>query len=260
MVPRQKIPPAIGPAKMSPLLLTAALLASPPALARTPGPFEQVLLPPPVDRFPGRAFYEPPETPCSETRLWGGVRMPDAPGLYTVWRPENAWARPEMVEVLTATAEALSWERPDAEPLPIGAISRQGGGPLPGHASHRTGLDVDVGLYREGGAVHPYGLGDIPTDEIDVEAMWIVVREMLATGLVDRILYNRHHLRRIKAYAIESGALTPDEADELILDLVPKDVWNRTSVIQHHAKHHDHLHVRVRCDVQPEDEDEDTGQ
>lgn len=240
------------------LLLATVIQAGTPASALTPGPFEQVLLPPPVDRFHSRPFYEQPETPCSETRLWGGVRMPLAPGLYTVWRPERSYARPEMVEVLTATAEALSWERPDADPLPIGDISRRGGGPLQGHASHRNGLDVDVGLYREGGKVHPYGLGDIPTDEIDVEAMWIVLREMLATGLVDRILYNRHQLRRIKAFAIETGALTPDEADALLLDLVPKDVWNRTGVAQHHRGHHDHLHVRVRCDVVPEDED--TGQ
>lgn len=233
------------------LFLTAMLLLAPVAAARPPGPLEGDLLPPPEDPHDDRVFYEQPETPCASRYLRGGTRMPEAPGLYTVWRPESAYARPEMVEVLTSTAEALAWARPDADPLAVGAISKRGGGPLPGHASHRTGLDVDVGLYREGGKVHPYGLGDIPTDEIDVEAMWIVLREMLATGLVERILYNRHHIRRIKKHAVESGALTQEEADELLLDLVPKDVWSRDGVVQHHRGHHDHLHVRVRCDAIP---------
>lgn len=227
------------------------LLALGVASARPPGPLEADLLPPPEDPHDARVDYEPPQTPCGDRFLRGGAQLPPAPGLYTVWRPETSWARPEMVEVLTATAEALAWSRPDAAPLPVGAISKQGGGPLSGHASHRTGLDVDVGLYRAGGSVHAYGLGDIPTDEIDVEAMWIVIREMLATGLVERILYNRHHIRRIKAHAVESGALTQEEADTLLLDAVPKDVWSREGVVQHHRGHHDHLHVRVRCDAEP---------
>lgn len=232
--------------RVSSILLVVRL-----AVARPPGPLQGDLLAPPDDPNDARAFYEPPDTPCAERFLRGGKRLPQAPGLYTVWRPETSWARPEMVEVLTATAEALAWSRPGAAPLPVGAISKRGGGALPGHASHRTGLDVDVGLYREGGRVHAYGLGDIPTDEIDVEAMWVVIREMLATGLVERILYNRHHIRRIKRYAVESGALTQDEADRMLLDLVPKDVWSRDGVVQHHRGHHDHLHVRVKCDAVP---------
>jgi murein endopeptidase len=235
--------------------LLATLITSLAAAARPPGPLESDLLPPPEDPHDARAFYEPPDTPCAERFLRGGEKLPPAPGLYTVWRPDSSYARPEMVEVLTATAEALAWSRPDAAPLPVGAISKRCGGPLPGHASHRTGLDVDVGLYREGGKVHPYGLGDIPTDEIDVEAMWIVIREMMATGLVERILYNRHHIRRIKKHAVESGALTQEEADALLLDLVPKDVWSRSGVVQHHRGHHDHLHVRVKCDAVPPPED-----
>ncbi|MEC7946203.1 MAG: penicillin-insensitive murein endopeptidase [Myxococcota bacterium] len=236
-------------------LILSFLIAASPAHARPPGPLEAGLLAPPADPHGARASYESPATPCAERFLRGGTQLPRAPGLYTVWRPDTSWARPEMVQVLTATAEALAWARPDAAPLPVGDISKKGGGPLPGHASHRTGLDVDVGLYREGGRIHPYGLGDIPTDEIDVEVMWVVIREMMATGLVERILYNRHHIRRIKKHVLETGALTPEEADRMLLDLVPKDVWSREGVVQHHRGHHDHLHVRVRCDAVPTDQD-----
>ena len=237
---------------MTPVLLPSSLLVTVGlAFARPPGPLEGDLLPPPEDPHDERVFYEQPETPCSSRYLRGGAPRPEAPAHYTVWRPARSYARPEMVEVLTATAEALAWARPDADPLAVGDISKRGGGPLPGHASHRTGLDVDVGLYGTGGKVHPYGLGDIPTDEIDVEAMWIVIREMLATGLVERILYNRHHIRRIKQHVIQTGALTQEEAEAVLLDLVPKDVWSRTGVVQHHRGHHDHLHVRVRCDAVP---------
>jgi hypothetical protein len=238
------------------ITLLALSLGAAPSWAQQPGPFEDDLLPAPEDPFPGRPFYEAPDAACSETRLIGGGLLPAAPGLYRRWRLDQAYARPEMIEVLTATAEALSWELPEADPLPVGAISRRGGGALRGHASHRTGLDVDVGLYRRGGQVHPYGLGDIPTNEIDVEAQWIVMREMLATGLVERILSDRHQIRLIKAHAVESGDLTQEEADVLLLDLVPKDVWAREGIVQHHRGHRDHLHVRVRCDaVLPEEGD-----
>ena len=79
----------------STLLMTVGL-----ALARPPGPLEGDLLPPPDDPHADRIFYEQPETPCSSRYLRGGAPMPEAPGLYTVWRPARSYARPEMVEVL----------------------------------------------------------------------------------------------------------------------------------------------------------------
>ena len=52
-----------------------------------------------------------------------------------------------MIDVLTSVAEEVAWLVPEADPLVIGDISKHRGGPLPGHLSHRAGLDVDIGPF-----------------------------------------------------------------------------------------------------------------
>src|SRR5690606_23020501 len=76
--------------------------------------------------------------------LAGGIRLPESgPGWQAMRLGRNRhWAHPKtlaFVERLSRQAIAAGWRG-----LYIGDISQPRGGPAPGHASHQTGLDVDI--------------------------------------------------------------------------------------------------------------------
>lgn len=77
--------------------------------------------------------------------LAGGVQLPaDGPGFQTMRPSRNrAWGTPQLVsyiQKLGADAPKVGWRG-----LLIGDMSQARGGPmLTGHASHQTGLDVDI--------------------------------------------------------------------------------------------------------------------
>jgi hypothetical protein len=62
---------------------------------------------------------------------------------------ERAYGLPEMIQALTEIAAAWHAADPTRPRIVISDISRQGGGKLSPHSSHRVGLDVDLRL--EGG-------------------------------------------------------------------------------------------------------------
>lgn len=79
--------------------------------------------------------------------LAGGVRIPETgPGWQAVRLSRNRnWGHPEAFAFLTrlaAQARAAGWPR-----LLLGDVSQPRGGPMTsGHASHQTGLDLDIWL------------------------------------------------------------------------------------------------------------------
>jgi len=221
----------------SSMLLTTTLLS---AWAQPMGPWLDTALPTLID--------EPVEIvgACPKTHLSRGVQLQPAPELYTIWFPERAWGRPEAMEVIAQTAEQLAWLLPEADPIVIGDISTQFGGELQGHVSHRAGVDIDIGVFWEGGQTLK---GDHPNpspDRLDLEANWLLIRSLLDTGLIERILLDQRNILRIKAYTIESGELTPDEADRIFPDPESRD-RSATGVVHHAPRHLEHFHVRTLC-------------
>jgi hypothetical protein len=65
-------------------------------------------------------------------------------GFRATGRPAHRFGRPETARALLAVAAAWRRAHPRGPVLDIRDLSRSGGGPLPGHASHRLGLDVDI--------------------------------------------------------------------------------------------------------------------
>ena len=183
---------------------------------------------------------------CPTTHLSGGVQLQPAPELYKIWFPEAAWGRPEMIEVVTRAAEEMAWLKPDADPIVVGDISHQYGGFLQGHKSHRAGIDADIGLYWGNGRMHQGGFRDVAPNNLDLEANWLLIRSLLGTGMVERILLDQRLILPIKRYAIESGELTPAEA-EAIFPVGYKEMWTGKGVVHHAPSHREHMHVRVYC-------------
>ena len=227
---------------------TALLLAlSLPAAAQEPGPQ--------LDRgddvfwgdtgAPDRADDLGPR-PCPRWILRDGVELPELPEIYHRMRPSRAWGTTELVDLLVDTASEVAFLRPEADRIVVGDLSRKGGGTLSGHRSHAGGIDADVGLFFYDGQQHAHGFLEPITAAFDVETNWIVIRTMLDSGQVERILIDDRYIPRLKRHAVETGDLSQAEANRIFVR-DPKHRW-KTGTVHHAAGHRDHLHVRVRCE------------
>lgn len=221
-------------------LLVATVAITPSAAAQAPGPWlddgQDTGEPEPASRQP---------RPCPDWVLRDGVQLPELPELYHRMRPARAWGTPELVNLLVDTAAQVAFERPNADRIVIGDLSTRHGGTLPGHRSHKRGIDADLGLFFYNGRQHKYGFLEPVTDAFDLETNWIVIRTLLESGLVDRIFLDQRYLRPLRKHAVEIGDLTLEEARKIIV-VDSKERW-RTGTVHHVPGHRDHLHVRVSC-------------
>lgn len=222
---------------MSMLALMAVLV---PALGQPMGPWLDSALPSATD--------EPVQKvgACPKTHLSKGVQLQPAPELYKIWFADKAWGRPEMVEVISTAAEEMAWLLPEADPIVVGDISTRYGGFLEGHKSHRAGIDADIGLYWGEARMHMGGFRDVHPRDLDLEANWLLIKSMLDTGLVERILLDQRLIVRLKNYTIEAGELSPEEADR-VFPIGYNRMWTHTGVVHHAPSHKEHMHVRVFC-------------
>lgn len=222
------------------LLLALAL----PAAAQEPGPWLDGL-DEAADTGAPAAVADGPR-PCPRWILRDGVELPELPEIYHRMRPSRAWGTPELVDLLVDTAAEVAFLKPDADRIVIGDLSKRGGGTLSGHRSHKGGIDADLGLFFYDGQQHAHGFLEPVTAAFDVETNWIVIRTMLESGQVERILIDQRYLRPLQRHAIESGDLTPEEARRVFV-FDANHRW-RTGTVHHAPGHRDHLHVRVRCE------------
>ena len=186
---------------------------------------------------------------CNTQKLNNGVELPEMADLYIRWHPELAWGTPKLVDVLVTATEELAWQAPHADPVVIGDMSREGGGPLAGHKSHRGGLDADVGIFWGNGKQHLQGFNRIDPTMIDAQTTWLFIESMIATGDVERILLDQSLIDVLKHHVITTGQLTAPEAEKVFP--TPNEfinMWGLQRVVHHLDGHQNHLHIRVYCD------------
>ncbi|MGG5811215.1 penicillin-insensitive murein endopeptidase [Falsiroseomonas sp. CW058] len=172
--------------------------------------------------------------------LAGGVALPpDGPGWQAIRTSRNRhWGHPAALDLVAHVAgRARASGLPD---LWIGDIAQPRGGPMPfGHASHQTGLDIDIWLdLRPKPRVPPAQREElsIPSlvlpDESGVDpARWTprhatLIRIAAEAPEVDRVLVNHAIKRRL--CADHRGA-----------------PWLRR--VRPWRGHDSHMHVRLRC-------------
>jgi len=226
---------------MSTLALTSLLVpALQVSLAQPMGPWLDDALP--------AAHDEPIQAvgACPEGYLARGVQLKPAPELYTIWFPERAWGRPEALDVIARAAEEMAWLIPEGDPLIVGDISTQFGGVLPGHMTHRSGIDFDISVYWLGATTIKGDNPEASPLNLDLEANWLLIKSMLDTGMVERILLDQRNIDRIKQFTIESGELSLDEANRIFPAPGSRDRY-KTGVVHHAPSHQEHMHVRVLC-------------
>ena len=181
---------------------------------------------------------------CSDQSLTDGEQLPDLPLFFTRVNPGTEWGSNTMISAIVSAARHMRSLLPEASPITVGDISREHGGALSGHVSHRGGIDADIGIYSRGGKQNRRGF-DAPGPDFDVAANWSLIAALLETGNVDFILLDRTHIARLREYTLFGGLLTEEEVEEVFP--TGARLWDRTGIVRH-ARHHDnHLHLRVLC-------------
>jgi len=222
------------------LLLTSAVEASDRSAVLDSGSLDSVTAP--------ARFGRTPDSLCSTQVLHQGVPLPPMPELYHIRNPAESWGTPELVEALVSASEEMAWLIPGADPILIGDLSRQRGGYMPPHRSHRSGLDADVGIFTQGSHQSAAsGFGTITPSNIDYEANWLFWRSLLETGLVERVLLDQSLIDAMRVWTIESGELSEAEALYIFPPRGTERLWERTGAFHHVSGHRDHIHIRVLC-------------
>ena len=186
---------------------------------------------------------------CYTKSLRNGVQLPDNPALYRRWTPSKAWGTPEMIEVLSSAAEEMAWVMPDVDPVVVGDISTKRGGKLRGHKSHRGGVDADIGLYWHDGVMYMGNFPVLSVRDMDRAATWQLIRAMLDTGHVERILLDDALVRALRRYVIAEKHLSREEAWRVFPSTANGEMWRKTGVVHHSPGHKHHMHVRVFCPI-----------
>lgn len=178
-------------------------------------------------------------------KLLNGERLPTGDG-YRIRRPERAYGAEHVVAHLRraiAGVRALH----DVHVLAIGDLSDRDGGKLANHASHQSGLDVDVGFYF---TTQPAGYPDTfvaANDTLDLAATWaLLVAFVRTTQLedgVEMIFLDYDVQRRLHAYASKRG--TP-AADLAAILQYPRGKDALAGLVRHWPNHADHFHVRFK--------------
>ena len=185
----------------------------------------------------------------------GAVELPaQGPG-FSRYRPQgrNHWGRPRLVNALTRIAAEMEAELPGGV-LVIGDLGAQRGGQIPGHASHRSGRDVDLLFYAVTPAGAPVaspgfvryeadGLATVQGSDdyvrFNVAREWLLVKKLLNDGEigVQFLFISRPLEALLMDYARARGEPLELQYRAQTVMLQPGDS----------LPHDDHLHLRIAC-------------
>jgi LysM repeat protein len=227
------------------------------AVEPTPAPAEAKELPaPPTARFD----LPPPPRADSGGSAGGGRKPSPAPALvgavqlprdraYYLRHPKRAYGLPHVVESTRAAVMAVKEKHPRVHRLAIGDLSAQSGGRLSGHKSHRTGRDVDIGLYfRRSPSSYPQKFVGAKSAPVDLAATWALIeafyeQSQRAGGPV-QIFLDFEVQGEIHDWARKHGV-----SRRVLREVFqyPHGRYARRGLVRHEPAHDDHLHVRFGC-------------
>ncbi len=186
--------------------------------------------------------------------MTGAKELPrSAEGLTWLRQDDRHFGLPRFVAAIERAAGGVARERPGGS-LSVGDLSRRTGGQLSGHASHRTGRDVDLLFYLtelDGTPVASPGFVHVEEDGLaydpgkkrfyrfDVPRQWLLVKALVE----DRKAYVQWIFihRNAKALLVE-WARARGEPTETIVRAMDMMLQPRPG-----GPHDDHVHVRTAC-------------
>jgi len=185
----------------------------------------------------------------------GAVELPERGLGFERYRPKghNHWGRPRLVSAITRIAGEVEAELPGGV-LVVGDLGAKRGGQIPGHASHRSGRDVDLLFYAltPAGAPIPSpgfvryegdGLAVVQGTEdyvrLDVAREWLLVKKLVTDSEigVQFLFISRPLEALLMDYARARGEPLELQYRAQTVMLQPGDS----------LPHDDHLHLRIAC-------------
>ena len=173
-------------------------------------------------------------------RLLRGILLPLSP-LWKRGRADQVWASSHTLATLIEAFTRLRVEIGYAGEIFIGSISRRRGGKFRPHASHRTGLDIDIRLPLLPGV--PLETYPIP-DAVDWPALWELIEALIDTGEVS-VIFLDHRLQEHLYWAARWDGKTPEELAPIIHWPRRERKWE--AIVRHSRNHKGHIHVRLLC-------------
>jgi hypothetical protein len=168
-------------------------------------------------------------------------RLEPGPG-FEILDPRHAWGT---MLTVTRVAEVLSehgirnLEKP---PILVGDISRQRGGFLPPHHSHRRGRDVDIRYPRVRPTKH---FVPVTAATLDVKRTWSLIHAFILTGDVVYIFVDRR-LQKVLYEQARAEGLSKEKLGEIFQ--YPRGSRAMAGVIRHEPGHATHFHVRFKAE------------
>jgi penicillin-insensitive murein endopeptidase len=184
----------------------------------------------------------------------GALVQRDAEGVRWLRGNDRHWGLPRFAAAIERAAAEVARQRPGAS-LYVGDLSApKGGGPLPPHFSHRSGMDADLLFYvrtmdgapvESSGFVH-FGADGLARDEVhrrwlrlDVEREWLLAKALLEDpqARIQWIFVSEVVEALLLEWALARGDAveTIRRAEEVMRQPHPGGV------------HDDHFHVRTTC-------------
>ncbi len=147
-------------------------------------------------------------------------------------RPTRNYGCRELIERLNSAAESLYTKYGTI--LQVYDLSRENGGYIPPHKSHRQGLDADIGIYRYKDKEKRFenSYGRLKTlDQKTLQINWDLIKAIQRDKDIDYIFWNQRYIWAMRQFVRERYG-----ADE----------WKEYGkVLYHEPGHTDHFHVRV---------------
>jgi penicillin-insensitive murein DD-endopeptidase len=157
----------------------------------------------------------------------------------------------QLVQLLERAAQRVAVKLPGAR-MSVGELSAQSGGNLPGHASHESGRDVDVGFYMLDAKKRPYdafafanfddhGRGQKPNEGLvfDASRNWELVSRLVTDG--DARVQYVFVAQGLKSLLLQEGKR--QGAAKAVLERVTRAL---VPPRERHP-HGNHFHVRIYC-------------
>jgi penicillin-insensitive murein DD-endopeptidase len=186
------------------------------------------------------------------------VELPERGKGFERYRPKghNHWGRPRLVSALERIAAEVEAELPGGM-LMIGDLGARRGGQIPGHASHRSGRDVDLLFYAltpAGAPISSPGFVRYESDglavvqgsddyvRLDVAREWLLVKKLVNDSEigVQFLFVSRSVEALLMDYARARGEPLELQYRAQTVMMQPGDS----------LPHDDHLHLRIACSPQ----------
>ncbi len=198
-----------------------------------------------ASKLKGGKRYLVYKSPHDGVTLKGGVLLEGDDEHFAIQRPARGWGKPLLVDAIRTAVHATQRQNPLGTHLIVGDLSKEGGGCLPPHKSHRGGIDADIGLYMRGAHQRKW-LGGATADTLDADRTWQLLRAFLATAKLQYAFIDYSLQQPLYEAGLRAGE--PEEHLKAWFQW-PRPIENaHETIIRHLAGHDNHMHVRFMCD------------